>query len=81
MRPTPGPDSSMPQYAAPKKLTPTSGTRARIQNTYHTISANSNARLTYSAPFSPSRNTLSGYSMAAMMPSISLGSFASERSI
>ena len=70
----------MPQYAAPKKLTPRRHAR-RIQNTYHTISANSNARLTYSAPFSPSRNTLSGYSMAAMMPSISLGSFASERSI
>ncbi len=75
------PDSSMPQYAAPKKLTPTSGTRARIQNTYHTMSAKSSARLTYSAPFNPRKNTLTGYSMAAMMPSISFGSFASWRSM
>ena len=80
-RTTTMPDSRSPVYAAPKKLTPTSGTRARIQNTYHTISAKSSARLTYSAPSRPRKNTLTGYSMAATMPSISFGSFASERSM
>ena len=50
----------MPQYAAPKKLTPTSGMRARIQKTYHTMSASSSTRLTMSAPDSPKKCTLSG---------------------
>ena len=71
----------MPQYAAPKKLTPTSGIRARIQNTYHTISASNSTRLTTSAPDNPKKCTLNGYSAAATMPSISLGSFASARSM
>ena len=59
-RTTTRPESSMPQYAAPKKLTPTSGMRARIQNTYHTISASSSTRLTMSAPDNPKKCTLSG---------------------
>ena len=72
----------MPQYAAPKKLTPTSGTRARIQNTYHTISASKQREAHHTArPYNPKKYTLSGYSTAATMPSISLGSFASERSM
>lgn len=59
-RTTTKPESSMPQYAAPKKLTPTSGIRARIQNTYHTISVSSSTRLTISAPDNPKKCTLSG---------------------
>ena len=80
-RTTTRPESSAPVYTAPKKLTPTSATRARVQNTYQMISASMSAKLTYTAPSRPKKNTPAGYSTAPMMPSISLGSLASERSM
>ena len=74
-------ESSRPVYAAPKNDTPTSPTRARMKKTYHTSNATSSAPVTRSEPESPSFHMLMGYATAASVPSSSLGSFASLRSM
>ena len=53
-------DIKSPVYAAPKNDTPTSPTRARDQNTYHTSKAMSSAPVTSSAPVNPNCQTLIG---------------------
>ena len=53
MRMNSNPESCMPVYMAPNRHTPTSDTRARSQYTYHMVSANTNASVTYSNPTIP----------------------------